>query len=104
MKEYKKTLKTVVFSIGLSTMLLSTTSLSAQINRGLLDNPYKAQDGQGALRKGGEGQTRSSGSGSGSFINEAFGDTDTTSPVGGGLAILLSAGLGYAALKRKKED
>ncbi len=102
MKEYKKTLKTVVFSIGLSTMLLSTTSLSAQINRGLLDNPYKAQDGQGALRKGGEGQTRGS-SGSDSFINEAFGDTDPA-PVGGGLAILLSAGLGYAALKRKKED
>ena len=102
MKEYKKTLKTVVFSIGLSTMLLSTTSLSAQINRGLLDNPYKAQDGQGALRKGGvEPTTRDGGS---TFINEAFGDTDATSPVGGGLAILLSAGLGYAALKRKKED
>ncbi len=101
MKEYKKTLKTLVFSIGLSTMLLSTTSLSAQINRGLLDNPYKAQGGQGALRKGGEEPTTRDGGST--FINDAFGD-NSNAPVGGGLAILLSAGLGYAALKRKKED
>ena len=37
----------------------------------------------------------------GNFIHQSFGDP---APIGGGLVVLFAAGLGYAAMKRKKQQ
>ena len=95
-----KTLKTIVFSLGLAAMMLPTTNLNAQINRGLLQNPYKSQDDS---RKGGmlrQGAPVGIDSNTGSGIQ----NDDFSAPLGSGIAILLGAGLGYVALKKKEDE
>ena len=96
----KKTnsLKAVALSLGLAAMMMPTTNLNAQINHGLLQNPYKSQDDS---RRGALNQTRDNKSCS--LTNADFGESDPNAPLGSGIAILLGAGLGYVAL-RKKED
>jgi hypothetical protein len=99
MNNPKKTLKTVVFSLGLAAMMAPAT-LNAQINRGLLQNPYKSQDDS---RRGALNQTRDNESYS--FTNGNFGETDPNdAPLGSGIAILIGAGLGYVALKKKEDE
>ena len=97
-----KKLKAIVLSLGLAAMMAPAT-MNAQINRGLLENPYKDNSGKnhGMLNSNGNrGDMTIPGE---NFTIGNFGETEPTSPVGSGIAILIGAGLGYVALK-KKED
>lgn len=91
----KKTLKTIVFSLGLAVMTLAANNLNAQ-NRGLFGMGETADtenSGGGMMRQGDP-------------INDNGGMTNQTfeTPLGGGIAILLAAGLGYVALKKKEDE
>ena len=94
----KKTLKTIVFSLGLAAMTLTATNLNAQYD----ENRFGLQEwGQTSLLgKQGTGSTREQEEGF-SITNSGIGQQ--SAPLGSGLVILLGAGLGYVALK-KKED
>ena len=94
----KKTMKTIVFSLVLAAMTLMATSLNAQ-NR----------NGGGLFGMGETADTENSGGGmmrQGDPINDNGGMTNQTfeTPLGGGIAILLAAGLGYVALKKKEDE
>ena len=97
-----KKLKTLVLSLGLGTaMLLSTTVQAQGVFGDMLDNYYaekeahSSQGGGALLRSGAADATINVG-----ITNDNFEDD---APLGSGIAILLVAGLGYVALK-KKED
>jgi hypothetical protein len=98
-------LKALVLSLGLAAMMVPAT-MNAQINRGLLQNPYKDESSKnhGMLNpRGNRGTSTISGQ---NFTNGGFGEEEPEypeAPLGSGLAILIGAGLGYVALK-KKED
>ena len=91
-----KKLKAIVLSLGLAAMMAPAT-LDAQINRGLLQNPYKDHDDsrRGMMNQNRDGESFD-------LANADFGEEQGT-PLGSGIAILIGAGLGYVALK-KKED
>ena len=92
-------LKAIALSLALAAMMVPAT-LNAQINRGLLQNPYKSQDDS---RRGMMNPTRDNESYS--FTNADFGEEDPNpTPLGSGIAILLGAGLGYMALKKKEDE
>ena len=95
-----KKLKTLVFSLGLAALMVPAT-LDAQINRGLLQNPYKSQDDhrQGAM---GRGTLDIPGNSEEGITNSGIGESEA--PLGSGLVILLGAGLGYVALKKKEDE
>ena len=96
----KKTtsLKAIALSLGLAAMMVPAT-LNAQINHGLLQNPYKSQDDhrQGGMLRQGEPVEISD---NGGITNQGIGEA----PLGSGLVILLGAGLGYVALKKKEDE
>lgn len=90
-------------------------------DRGLSDEAYYGFGGSGLLRDGDRGSTEATfahqtfgNDYEGTFTHQTFGmnhegnfthqtfGNDT--PVGSGLLILLSAGMGYAAMKRKKQN
>ncbi len=92
-----KKLKAIALSLGLAALMVPAT-LDAQINRGLLQNPYKDHDNSRrneSMMRAGDPNSISI---EGDITNDGFGV-----PLGSGIAILLGAGLGYVALK-KKED
>ena len=103
----KKTMKTIVFSLVLAAMTLTATSLNAQ-NRnggglfGMGETPDNVDNGtRGVLNVNGtRGALNVSGNVEGGISNFGIGET---APLGSGIVILLGAGLGYVALK-KKED
>ena len=98
----KKTMRTIVFSIVLAAMTLSANNLNAQ-DRGLFGR--------------GETETEAGNRAGESFLlgTQQFGPTETNdgfgigtqpfgqeAPLTSGIGILLAAGAGYAALRRKK--
>ena len=91
-KNNKKTMKTIVFSLVLAAMTLTANHLNAQ-DRGLFgmgkssaDYDYTGnRDGDGGISMGGM-------------------QDENPTPLGSGLLIMLGAGIGYVALKKKKED
>ena len=97
MKTNKKSLKAIALSLGLAAMTLTANNLNAQdrglFGRGAMPETYTDN---GSMNRG--DVTINSNTTDG-FTNETFGET----PLGSGLVILLGAGLGYVALK-KKED
>ena len=93
-----KKLKAIVLSLGLAAMMAPATTLNAQINRGLLQNPYKSQDDS---RRGALNQNRDGGESEGFTLGGA--ETENPAPLGSGIFVLVAACAGYAALK-KKED
>ena len=101
MNNHKKTLKTVVFSLGLAAMMVPAT-MNAQINRGLLENPYKDNSGKNHGMMNHQNNRGSVDINDGGISIQGIGQSDTA-PLGSGIAILLGLGLGYVALK-KKED
>ena len=98
----KMKLKAIVFSLGLAAGMMLPASASAQgVFGDLLDNYYaeKEQTSQsgGALLSG-NGDRRG---GMGIDVNtQDFGQA----PLGSGIAILIGAGLGYVALKKKEDE
>ena len=102
MKKNNKKLKTLVLSLGLGTAMLSSTAVQAQgVFGDMLDNYYAEKEAQssqggGALLRGAGDATITSG-----IQNDNF---EVVSPLGGGIAILLVAGLGYVALKKKEDE
>ncbi|MBO6026561.1 MAG: hypothetical protein J6P73_04870 [Bacteroidales bacterium] len=97
MKNYKKSLKTLVFSLGLAVMTLAANNLNAQ-NRGLFGRGETADtenSGGGMMRQGDPINDNDNGG----LTNQTF-----QTPLGGGIAILLAAGLGYVALKKKEDE
>ena len=92
-----QTLKAIVLSLGLAALMTPAT-LDAQINRGLLQNPYKQDNSQ---KNTGLMNTQPRSGETFDITNQGIGDN--SAPLGSGLVILLGAGLGYVALK-KKED
>ena len=93
----KKTLKAIALSLGLAAMVAPAT-MDAQINHGLLQNPYKDPNSN----RRNESSLRQSGNITGEGItNQGIGGP---APLGGGLAILIGAGLGYVALKKKEDE
>ena len=93
-KNNKKTMKTLVFSLGLAALLLTSTHLNAQ-DRGLFGMGPNSDNDYSGNRDGLMDINDITGGG---IQNDDFG-----APLGSGLAILLAAGAGYVALK-KKED
>ena len=94
-----KSLKTITLSLGLAALMFQAVTVDAQvINRGLLQNPYKDHDNsrrnESMMRAGDPNSIE------GGITNDGFG---SNAPIGSGIAILIGAGLGYVALK-KKED
>ncbi len=104
MKRKKLTLKATVLSLGLAAGMMLPANASAQgVFGDMLDNYYAEKEqtshGGGALLRGSTRGTISEGDGG--FTNGNFGENPA--PLGSGIVILLGAGLGYVALK-KKED
>lgn len=91
-----KSLKAIVLSLGLAALMVPAT-MNAQINRGLLQNPYKDESNR---RNDGMIQHRS-GETEGFTLGGA--ETENPAPLGGGIFVLIAASAGYVALK-KKED
>ena len=95
-KNYKKTMKTLVFSLVLAALTLTANHLNAQdgglFGLGKPSTDYNYSSSESLMRQG-EPATINGG-----FQNDSFG-----APLGSGIAILLGAGLSYVALK-KKED
>ena len=98
MKTKKKNLKAIVLSLGLAAMMLPAT-LNAQINHGLLNDPYNDNSNMnhGLFNRQGN---RSVGIG----INATIQGFEEPAPLGSGIAILIGAGLGYVALKKKEDE
>ena len=92
----KKTLKTLVFSLGLVALLLTANNLNAQDDgsRGLFGLGHKifGENNGGLFREGIDIDDE------GDIQNDSFGV-----PFGSGIAILIGAGLAYVTFK-KKED
>ena len=98
MKKRKLNLKATVLSLGLAVgMMLPATHLNAQDWRGGLfgKNPKAEETENGLMQRGNRSTITDDG-----FTNANFGEEV---PIAGGIAVLLAAGLGYVALK-KKED
>ena len=96
-----KKLKAIVLSMGLAALMAPAT-MNAQINRGLLQNPYKDQDNSHKTSFGLVNRDQQSSSLNGT-LGGATQEDPTNAPFGSGIAVLVAAGAGYALLKRKEE-
>jgi len=99
MKNDKRNLKTIVFSLGLAAMTLTANNLNAQNGGGLFGRGSTSSDcatssSKESLLKEGEPIS----------INGGIQNDDFGAPLGGGIAILIGAGLGYVALKKKEDE
>ena len=92
MEKKRKKLKAIMLSVVMATAMLSTTNLNAQYdgNRGLFgrgDNAENDNRGYSTLDL---------------TVNAQ--DFGQDVPLGGGIAILISMGISYVALKRKENE
>ena len=96
-----KKLKAFALSLVLAALMTPAT-MNAQINRGLLQNPYKQDNSQknthGLVNRDQQYESTLNGG-----LGNAQQEDPTTAPLGGGIAVLVAAGAGYALLKRKEE-
>ena len=102
MKKHNKKLKTLVLSMGLGVAMLTATSAQAQVIN-LMDEYYdeldqKNSQNDGPLLRGNYSINSNTEEG---ISNYGIGETV---PMGSGLVILLGAGLGYVALKKKEDE
>ena len=102
MKKNNKKLKAIVLSLGLGAAMLTAPSVQAQgVFGDMLDNYYSEKEsssnGVPLLR----GDYTISGNTEEGISNYGIGEEV---PVGSGLVILLGAGLGYVALKKKEDE
>ena len=87
-----------MLSLGLAALMAPTT-LNAQINRGLLNNPYKDNSNKNHGMLNQQGNRRG-----GIGINATIQGFEEPAPLGSGIAILIGAGLSYVALKKKEDE
>ena len=99
-KNNKKTMKALVFSLGFMLLTLTANNLSAQ-DRGLFNMGKSSADSKYSGNKGGllRGDVTINDSDEGGITNDDFG-----APLGSGIAILIGAGFGYVALKKKEDQ
>ena len=91
-------LKAIVLSLGLVAMMAPAT-LNAQINHGLLNDPYNDNSNMN------HGLFNQQGNRSGGMdINVSAQIFGQPTPLGSGIVILLGASLGYVALKKKEDE
>ena len=95
-KNNKKTMKTLAFSLVLAALTLTANNLNAQ-DRGLFgmgksSADYDYSSGESLLRQGEPN------------INGGIQNDDFGAPLGSGIVILIGAGLGYVALKKKEDQ
>ena len=95
MNKHKK-LKTIVFSLGLAAMMLPANNLTAQTGGGIFERGFVS----GEADYGSRGMMNVSGNTEDGITNQGIGEA----PLGSGLVILLGAGLGYVALKKKEDE
>ena len=96
-------MKALVLSLGLGAAMLTAPSVQAQgVFGDMLDNYYSEKESSsnsGPLLKG----TGTVSGGGLEVLTQDFGQ-EAPAPLGSGLAILIGAGLGYVALKKKEEQ
>ena len=91
--------KNFVISLAMATMMLLPLTTTAQYD----ESRYGLQPWFGSSVMGREPGGNREGNGiSGDISNWGLGQNDT--PLGSGIAILLTAGLGYVALKKKEDE
>ena len=100
MKKNNKRLKALVLSLGLGVAMLTAPSVKAQgVFGDMLDNYYSEKESgsnSGPLLRGDYSINDNT---DGGITNDGFG-----APLGSGIAILIGAGLGYVALKKKEDE
>ena len=104
MKQNKKNLRAMAFSMVLAAGLLLPAGASAQQRDGLFGYAQSPSDAktEGLFNTG---NNRTAVTLNLQDINNyGLGEPEPDAPLGSGLAVLLAAGLGYVALKKKKED
>ena len=103
MKKQKTTnLKAFALSLGLAAMTLTTTNLNAQdgggvFGRGPTDSNFATASSEEGLLRATTHQITGDG-----ITNNGIGQSEA--PLGSGIAILIGAGLGYVALKKKEDE
>ena len=98
MKTKKTNLKAIALSIGLAALMAPAT-LNAQFNHGLLNDPYNDYSNMN------HGLFNQQGNRSGEIgIDATIQGFEEPAPLGSGIAILIGAGLGYVALKKKEDE
>lgn len=91
----KKSLKAIALSLGLAALMAPATPLNAQSRPGGLfgsDPQTNDNSPEGLMNRNRSGESFG-------FINDNFG-----APLGSGLVLLIGAGLGYVALKKKEDE
>ena len=91
-----KTLKAIALSLGLAVMTLSANNLNAQNGGGLFSRGMTI----GNAEQNGRGMMNVTSDTESGITNQGIGEA----PLGSGLVILLGAGLGYVALKKKEDQ
>lgn len=93
----KNSLKALALSLGLAAMLLSANNLAAQ-NGGLFSRGASADNETSNTR----GLMNINSNTEDGITNGNFGEQPA--PLGSGLVLLIGAGLGYVALKKKEDE
>lgn len=94
----KKSLKAIALSLGLAALMAPATTLNAQICPGGLfgsDPQTNYYSLKGLMNQNRSGEIFL-------FSNGNFGEQPA--PLGSGLVLLIGAGLGYVALKKKEDE
>lgn len=91
----KNSLKAIALSLGLAALMAPATPLNAQIWPGGLfgSDPQTNDDSPKGLMN----QNRSG-------VSLEFSNSNFGAPLGSGLVLLIGAGLGYVALKKKEDE
>lgn len=95
----KNSLKAIALSLGLAAMLLPANNLAAQ-DGGLFCRGASA-DNETSNTRGLMNINLNTEYG---ITNGNFGEDEEPAPLGSGLVLLIGAGLGYVALKKKEDE
>ena len=98
-KNNKKTMKTIVFSLVLAALTLTANHLNAQNGGGLFGLGKSSADYDYNYNSRGLMDANINSNTGGGIQNDDFG-----APLGSGIVILIGAGLGYVALKKKEDQ
>lgn len=107
-KNKKKTMKALVFALGLAAMTLTANNLNAQDGGGLFGLGATSESAgayqEESLLRGRYTYADVNGSSSDPTGITINGIGQSSAPLGSGIAILIGAGLGYVAQKKKEDE